>query len=435
MNKKIVIIGLILLIINTISLSEALAVNRTELPNGLVIITSPVKTNSIVSLVVSLKMGSLYESDENAGLCTLIQSTLIKGTETRTSEQIAFELESMGTHLSTTSNREYGTVEIQSTMESLYKSLDILYDLLCNATFPEQALELHKRLQIRNILTRYDVPLYRAIDLMIEAHYGKHPFHKPRMGYPETIKTLTREEVKSMYRKIFIPNNMVITAVGNFDEKLLIKNITDNLGSLDESSEDIAAAYKKVDYSALSSPVEKAENREIAASWFSLGWPAPSLNDKDFFTMEVLDAITGGSMSSRLFIAIREKRGLAYQVSSFYNARIESGIYVAYIGTKPSSYDEAKKVLIEEIRSMGMEKPALEEIKLAKSYLKGMNIMSQESNSGQASQYGYYELLGLGYDFVNDYNKKIDKITASDVLRVGKKYFSENYALGGVLAK
>ena len=152
--------------------------------------------------------------------------------------------------------------------------------------------------------------------------------------------------------------------------------------------------------------------------------------------MEVLDAITGGSMNSRLFIAIREKRGLAYQVSSFYNARVESGIYVAYIGTKPSTYKEAKKVLIDEVRQMGIKEPLSEEIKLAKNFLQGMNIMSQESNSGQASQYAYYELLDLGYDFVNRYNENIKKITASDILRVGRKYLIiENYALGGVLAK
>jgi len=434
-NNFIVIVGLIGTIFNTVSLSEALAVNRTELSNGLVIITKPVTTNSIVSVVVSMKMGSLYESDENAGLCTLMQDTLMKGTENRTSEQIALELESMGTRLSTTSNREYGTVEIHSTMESLYKSLDILYDLLLNATFPEDALELQKRLQIRNILTRDDVPLYRAIDLMVEVHYGKHPFHKPRMGYPETIKTLSREDVRTMYKNIFVPDNMVITAVGNFDEKRFIKDFTDHLGSLSESRKPGTADYKKVDFHELSSPVEKTETRETAASWFSLGWPAPALHDKDYFAMEVLDAITGGSMNSRLFIAIREKRGLAYQVSSFYNARVESGIYVAYIGTKPATYSEAKKVLIEEVRRMGMETPTPEETKLAKSFLRGMNIMSQESNSGQASQCGYYELFGLGYDFVNSYNEKIDTITASDILRVGKRYFSENYSLGGVLAK
>ncbi|HDY88956.1 MAG TPA: insulinase family protein, partial [bacterium] len=413
-----------------------MAVNRTELPNGLVIITKPVKTNSIVSVVVSLRMGSLYEDDRNAGLCTLLQDTLQKGTETRTSEQIALELESMGTRLSTTSNREYGTVEIQSTSENLYKSLDIFYDLLQNAIFPEKEIDLQKRLQIQDILTRYDVPLYRAIDLMVDAHYGKHPFHKPRMGYPETIRKLSRDEVMKMYKETFVPNNMVISVVGNFDEKQIINNITDNLGSLLKSEETATVSYEEEDYHSRSAPVEKIETRETAANWFSIGWSAPTLNDKDYYAMEVLDAITGGSMNSRLFIAIREKRGLAYQVSSFYNARVESGIYVTYIGTKSSTYNEAKKVLIDEVRQMGIKEPLSEEIKLARNFLQGMNIMSQESNSGQASQYAYYELLDLGYDFVNRYNENINKITASDILRVGRKYLIiENYALGGVLAK
>lgn len=125
-------------------------------------------------------------------------------------------------------------------------------------------------------------------------------------------------------------------------------------------------------------------------------------------------------MNSRLFIAIREKRGLAYQVASFYNARVESGIYVAYIGTKPDTYKEAKQVLVDEVLKMGVEKATVEEIHHAKSYLKGMNIMSQESNSGQASQYGMYEVLGTGYDFVDRYAANIEKVTAEDILRVEK---------------
>lgn len=435
MNRSCLVLLLVFLTFNFVSISEALAVNKTELPNGLIILTKSVKNNNIVSVVVSMKIGSLYETDDKAGLCTLMQDTLRKGTKTRTSDQIALELESMGTDLSTSSNREYGTVEIQSTSESLYKSLDILYDLLQNATFLEEALALQKRLQIRSILTMYDQPIYRAIDLMVEAHYGKHPFHKPRMGYPETIEKFSREDVIDMYNKTNIPNNMVITAIGNFDEKRFIKDITDNLGSLPQSKEPVKVNYDNEDYFARSGPVEKIETRDIAACWFALGWSAPTLNDEDYYAMEVLDAITGGSMNSRLFIAIREKRGLAYQVSSFFNARKESGIYVAYIGTKPSSYDEAKKVLISEVRQMGIDEPTPEEIKLAKSFLKGMNIMSQESNSGQASQYGHYEILGIGYDFVDKYNKRIDKVTAPEILGAGKKCLTENYAMGGVLAQ
>ncbi len=151
--------------------------------------------------------------------------------------------------------------------------------------------------------------------------------------------------------------------------------------------------------------------------------------------MDVLDAITGGSMDSRLFIAIREKRGLAYQVSSFVNARVESGIYVAYIGTKPSTYEEAKQVLLDEVHLMASEEPTPEEIKNAKSFLKGMNIMGQESNAGQASKFGRYEILGIGYDFVDKYNKGIDKVTAADIINAGKKHLMTPYALGGVLAK
>ena len=415
-----------------VTTAEAQQVKRTELPNGLVIVTKQVTTNSIVSVVVALKMGSLYETDEEAGLCTLMQDTIIKGTKTRSSEQIALELESMGTRLGSSSDREYGTLTLQSTADSFDRSLDILYDIVVNPTFPDDAVNLEKNLQLSNILMRQDQPMYNAIDLLVEAHFGSHPFHKPRIGYTETVKTLSRENLLRKYREIYVLNNMVISVVGNFDEDRLLQNITQHIGSLPRGE-----SPKKVPGSVdtRTQPVEKTVTRETAADWFALGWTSPELDNPEYYAMEVLDSITGGSMNSRLFVAIREKRGLAYQVSSFVNARMAAGVYVAYIGTKPSTYEQAKQLLIDEVLRMGSEKAAPDELKSTKSYLRGMNIMGMESNSGQASQYAQYEIVGVGYDFGDRYVKNIDAVTADDVLRVGKKYLDRNYALGGVLAK
>ncbi|MCE5250702.1 insulinase family protein [bacterium] len=432
MNKIISLTGAVLIMITILYPAEVQAVKRTELSNGLVILTKPVTTNSIVSVIVALKMGSLYETDEKAGLCTLMQDTILKGTTTRTSEQIALELESLGTRISSSSDREYGTLSFQSTAESLDRSLDILYDILLNPTFPDDAVDLQKKLQIRNILMRRDQAIYQAIELMVEAHFGSHPFHKPRMGYPETVQTLSRNDLLDLYKKIYVPDNMVICVVGNFDESRFIAGITEKLGALPKSVKPSKIPGELIRHTA---PVEKTETRETAASWFALGWESPKMDAPDYYAMEVLDSITGGSMNSRLFVAIREKRGLAYQVSSFVNARMEAGIFVAYIGTKPSTYEEAKKVLLEEVWRMGRENVTAEELKNAKSYLKGMNIMGMESNTGQASQYALNEILGVGYDFGDRYNEAIEKITVSDVRNVGKKYLGDNYSLGAVLAK
>lgn len=402
------------------------------LDNGITILTKSLTTNKIVSVVVSFKMGSLYETDEQAGLYALMQNTILKGTKTRTSEQIAEELESMGTRISASADREYGTISFQSTSESLYPSLEVLYDILLNATFPAEAVDLQKKLQIRGILARRDQPLSRAVELMAEAEYGTHPFHKPAMGYPETVDGMTRGDLVKAYAAVCVPNNMVVTAVGNFDEKRLIGDISRALGKLSKGDELTRVHGDIPDHSV---PAEKVETREIAASWFSLGWIAPALNSPDYYSMEVLDAITGGSMNSRLFVAIREKRGLAYQVSSFYNARIETGLFAAYIGTKPETCREARTVLLEEIFRMKNEAAAAEELTLARSYLRGMYIMGQESNSGQAAQYAQYETLGLGYDFGDRYIAGIAKVTAADIRRAGAKYLTSGYSLGGVFAR
>ncbi len=411
---------------------EAQTVKKTRLDNGLVILTKPLTTNNIVSVVVSLRMGSLYENDAQAGLSTLMQNTVLKGTKTRSSEQIAEELESMGTRIGASADREYGTVSIQSTSESLYESMTVLQDILEHATFPQDAVDLQKHLQVRGIRARHDQPLYKAVELMAEAVYGSHPFHKPVLGYPETVEALTRDDLVKAYTGIYVPNNMVITAVGNFDEARFIAEVTGTLGKLASGKGPEKVPGEIPDHTA---PVVKTESRETAANWFVLGWTAPSVTDPDYFAMEVLDAITGGSMNSRLFVAIREQRGLAYQVSSFFNSRMDSGLFAAYIGTKPETYEEARNVLLAEIFRMKNEAATSEEITLAKNYLRGMYIMSLESNAGQASRYGQYEVLGLGYDFGERYLPGIERVTAEDVVRIAEECLGEGYSMGGVLAK
>ena len=306
MNRLLTMIIAAVIAINVYPPSEAHAVKRTRLPNGLTIITKPATANNIVSVVVALRMGSLYESDDQAGLSTLMQDTIVKGTVNRSSEQIALELESMGTRLSSSADREYGTVSLQSTSESLVKSFEILFDILTNATFPEDAVALQKNLQMQNILLRNDQPLYRAVDLMVEAHYGDHPFHKSRLGYPETIERLTRDNLLAYYRMIYVPNNMVVSVVGNFDEDRLISLVTAHLGDLPMG--DVPAKVPG-ERPVPSSPVEMTEDRDTAACWYALGWPSASLADDDLYAMEVLNAVTGGSMNSRLFVAIRENGG------------------------------------------------------------------------------------------------------------------------------
>jgi len=274
--------------------------------------------------------------------------------------------------------------------------------------------------------------LYRAMELMVETFYGTHPFHKPSLGYPETVEKISRGDLIDFYKKIFIPNNIVITAIGNFNEKEFTDYVKKNLGSMKKSHMAEIVKGEIPDRKAIQ---EKFEKRDTAASWFAMGWPSSTINDKDMYAMEVLNSITGGSMNSRLFIAIREKRGLAYQVSSFINARVSSGIYVAYIGTKPSSYEESRKVLAQEVEKMTIDKPSQEEVINSVNYLSGMNIMDMESNSGQATKYGKYEILGTGYEYIDKYNSEIKKITADDVLNAGKKYLSGPYAIGGVLVQ
>ena len=404
--------------------------SRSVLINGITFIAEESHVNRIVSIRVFLKMGGLYETDEQAGLSSLMQDCLTKGTRKRTAEQIAIELENVGARLGASASREYGEVSLMCTSETLEKCLPVLFDVLTEASFPPDLIEAAKKTAIQRIHERSDRPISRAVDLMVEAHYGSHPFHKPSMGYEETVAKFSRDDLINFYHAFYVPNNMIFSCVGDFNTKKLKALVKKFLGTLEKKDlpqPDLPLLPERRE------PIESVEEKEGQAAWFTISYDAPSYKDSDFFTMEVMDGITGGSMNSRLFTELRDKRGLAYQVSSVYVPRMGPSLYFCYMGTSPDQYEEAKKLLLAELDRMYTEKVTEEELRLSKTYLRGMHIMAQESNGGRASLYGRFELIGLGTSFIEGYIKGLEKVSREEIQRVAKEVIIPAYTLGAVL--
>lgn len=404
-------------------------VKKHVLANGLTILSKESRTNDIVAVQIYLRMGTRYETDEQAGLSTLLQSLLLKGTTTRTAAQIATEIESVGGRISTSAGRDYASVSLLIIREGLDVGLDILFDILQNATFPEDEVEQEKELLLRQIKARRDQLLASTFDLFQETYYQSHPYHKPRLGYPETVKQFNRKSVLDFYKTYYVPNNLLFSLVGNFDSPEVIERIKRQFGRLPRRD---LPSHSETILSPASQPKEDSLERESQTAWIVLGFSAPSITHPDFAAMQVLNAITSGSMDSRLFVELRDKRGLAYQIGSLYVPRSGPSFYATYIGTKPDQFELARQGILTEIERIKTELVESEELKRTKTYLRGTFIMSQESNAGQASLMGQYELLGLGYQFVNEYPKLITLVAEEDILRVAQRYLG-HYTLGAIL--
>ncbi|HID11435.1 MAG TPA: insulinase family protein [Candidatus Latescibacteria bacterium] len=240
----------------------------------------------------------------------------------------------------------------------------------------------------------------------------------------------SRGQVVDWYRKFHVPNNMVLAAVGNFPEGEFSEMVRETLGSLPQGPlPDPAAGEPPV----RAEPEEAFERRESQAVWVALGYPAPPLTDRGYAAMEVLDAILGGSMDSRLFVSVRDTRGLAYQVGSSYIAMGSPSLFLVYLGTRPEQFEEAKAVALGEVERMAEEPVLEEELRAAKTFLKGTFLMSQERNIDQAALLARFELMGLGYGFVEEYPELIEAVTREEVQRAAREYLAGPYVLGAVV--
>ena len=397
--------------------------------NGLKILTKASRANDIVAVGVLLRMGSRYETDAQAGLSDLTQHLLLKGTESRTAEALAVEMDSEGIRLSASAGKDYGAVALLTTSEHLGKGLELLFDVLKYARFPQDKVAQEKEMALRSIRARRDHLLSRAMDQLVETYYQRHPYHKPVLGYPETVERFDRARIVDFYRTYFVPNNMLFSAVGNFDEQALIKRIRAEWG---EAPMRPLPPLPEAALPVHDAPEETFEERDNQAAWIAIGYGAPALGHPDYAAMSVLDAILGGSMSSRLFTELRDKQSLAYQVGSHYAPHPEVSLYVMYIGTSEERFADARDGVLSEVGKLCSEPVSAEELRTAKTYLKGTFVMGQERNAAQAALMAAYEFLGLGYPFIEDYPKRIERVTREDVLRVARTYFSGPYTLGAV---
>ncbi len=396
-------------------------VEREVLPNGLTVLTRETHSTGIVAVEVLVKMGARFEPDSRAGLSVLAASCLLKGTASRSSEQIALEVESQGARIASRCGSDCGTVAVMAAGEGLEGVLEVLFDVLTAPSFPDAEVERERALLEESIRARRDDLLGSAFDLFQEEFYGKHPYHKPRLGYEKTVATFGRDDLVDFHRERFVPSNMVVSAVGHFDSRRFRQRVAESLAGLEGGAGPEAG---KDEWTPPREPRETVCERKAERAWIVVGYPAPAHASPGYPAAEVMDAIVGGSMNSRLFVELREKRGLAYQVGALYAARPGPSFIAAYAGTDPRQFEEVKSGLSGCMCALASDGVEEDELERARQYLKGTFVMKQETAGAQAGMLGRAELDGLGYEFVGRYPELVASVEADDVVRVAREYLA-----------
>ena len=356
---------------------------------------------------------------------------LDEGTKTRTSLEIAEAIESVGGVLEADGSYERIVVSASVLKQDIGLGLELAADLLINPIFPEDYVAKEKSRTLSEIESAKDRPQVIAGWEFSELIYGTHPLHRPSHGYPETVARLTRADLLEFHRRFVVPNNAILSMVGDFRSAEVLPRIEQYFGSWPS---------KPVAFPSYSKPLRQTDRRIKY-----IHMPAQQLNiylghlgieraNPDYYALQVLDTILGGGagFTARIPQRLRDELGLAYSTfaSITSSAGADSGRFVAFIGTSPENMKPATEGLIHEIRRIINEPVSDQELQDAQDYLTGSFVFAFESSSQIARFLVHAEFYGLGFDYIEKYPEYIRAVTTDEITRVAQKYLdSENYSM------
>ncbi len=390
--------------------------SRVELPNGLVVVCFENHRLPLFEAHTTLREASLYQPTDKLGVSTLTSSLLDEGTADHTAEQIAETIEGVGGSLSSSS------VRTLSPHRKL--GLGLLLECLSRPSFPNDAVARNKARLLSEIQESEVLPSTRASRAFRAAIYGKNPLGLPLSGTLKTAKTLTRDDCAAYHKKVFVPNNLILVLVGDFDTKEMLAEVRRLTGG-----------WKKNGLPPLKLPApptpEKFTQKVLTMPRASqvyvyLGELGIRRNDPDYYKLLVMDYIlgTGPGFTDRLSARLRDREGLAYTVSGSItsSAGQHRGLFTCYIGTDASKFLQAKKLFLEELKRIRETKPTAKELDDARAYLTGSRLLQFATSSGIAGQLLAIERYGLGFSYLEDFRKAVNAVTAEDVRAVARKH-------------
>ncbi len=411
--------------------SPAQNVQKVVLPNGTTLLMKQVPTSHTVAINIMAKGGRLLEP--KPGVASMTAQVLMKGTKNRTFAQLSEELERQGLSLSSSSDEDFLEIRSSGLSSDVDSLMLILQDVLTNPTFPQDELEKERAESLQRIQTSRDQPSNLMFEKLTEALYPNHPYGAVGSRLEQSLPTLTRDDLVRFYQHSLRPDNLVISVVGRFDPERVKSGFQQILTAIpfqDQPQKVAATPLPKTPFPNVEPLAQDitvmAQKPEQAATWVAYGWHAPGIStDRDYITLKVINTLLGSGLSSRLFVNLREKQGLAYHVSSTFPSMLKTGNFVMYIGTDPKNLPKVEEGFQKEISRLQTESVSSEELEAVKSKLIGSFALAHESNANQAFYQGFYETMGVGYGFDHQYPKLVEQVTSEDVQRVAQQIFSQ----------
>ena len=400
---------------------------REVLDGGLRLITETMPHVRSVTIGVWLVRGSRHESDERAGIAHFVEHMLFKGTDTRSAEDLAQAIDSIGGQLDAFTAKEYASYYIKVLDDHLPLAVDLLSDIVMRPAFEAEEIVREKKVILEEIKMVEDTPDDLVHELFTERFWGNHPLGRPILGTKETVESLTTDTLREYFTGAYVAPNVIVSAAGNLDHANVRELISKAFATLPARGDAFHESAPAV------TPTVLTRTKELEQSHLCLGTNSYPQKHEDRYVSYILNSVLGGSMSSRLFQNVREKRGLAYSVFSGLSAYRDAGNLTIYAGCAADAVEEVIDLCVDELR--GLKRSALPEAELvrAKDHLKGSLMLSLENTASRMSHLARQEIYFERHFGLDETLAGVQRVTTEDVQRVASELFANGSLAATVL--
>ncbi|MCX5804565.1 MAG: pitrilysin family protein [Proteobacteria bacterium] len=409
--------------------------NIFSLDNGLQYILEQQKNTGVIAVQVWVKTGSIYEEQKIAGITHFIEHLIFKGTDKVKANEMASKIESLGGNINAFTSHDNTVYHVVIPKNAFEEGFTILVDAVKNPAFPEDEIAKEKKVVLEEIKMGEDDPQRKLFKELFSLSYEDNPYGRPIIGYEDTVKDISRDDIRQYFKTHYTPDNMVLVITGDFEEAKADELIKKHFAG--DNSRDKATLENKKDNDVTGNREKiKIIEKNIKESYLAFSYNVPSITHEDIPALEVLGTILGEGESSRLQKQLKNKKGIVTDSSTYlFNPKGE-GLFVFYATFKGKDYPLIIAEIEKEVSVLRKEGPTPSEIQKAKNMIKASYVYSIETVQGKARQVGNFQTLTGDPYFVDKFLAKIDQVNRDDIIMVMDKYISGKYkALAALLPK
>jgi zinc protease len=395
-------------------------VTRSRLANGMTVLVRENPVTPVVAASLMIKMGTRWETRPTAGISNFLQLMVVRGTTSLDGTQIVEAADRMGGSIDAYGDADYSEIAATALDRNWTEMLGLMADVALRPSLPDGTVQAVRDFLIRQVRNRADKPSNVALDTLLARTFGDNPYAWDPIGLKESLERTDRDALLAHYRRHYVPAGMVLAVSGNVKAPEVLARAQQLFGAMAPGP---VAAPNQTPAPA------RAAARDVltvpgAQAQIVMGGLAPKMTDPDFAAMKVASTVLGGGLAGRFFSELRDKQGLAYTTAAQEPMRVETGYFLALLGTAPENRDKAEAALREQLGRIQREPISAEELRVAKAYVLGSLAMDRRTNARQAWYLGWIDEVGVGADYLDRYSAQIRAVTAADIQKAAQRYLA-----------